>query len=249
MRKYLWNCKQPRLAYEILQLPLEKAGLNFPDVALQADTLKIAWVKRLLQDDQLDLLPLVKRSIPQAEKYIWLANLHEKDVPLIVKRDNFWSDVLAAWCRYNFKEPLNCKEIMNQTVWYNSFIRKNTKPFFNYRLFSCNIQYINDIIDHDGNIKSLQQLQLPHINPKLVLEFNQLIASIPPKWKQVLKKENHETHDQFLNSPESNLSLICKQTKVPCFVYGQVISKSNTRQRAQGHRTYEVGTLLRDNKF
>ena len=86
-----------------MKQPTSVGGLGLTDIKLQAQALKIAWVKRILNDQNQGLKILAKQTLSYPENYIWTANLRKEDVSKISLNDNFWTDVLQAWCQFNLR--------------------------------------------------------------------------------------------------------------------------------------------------
>ncbi len=45
----------------------------------------------------------------------------EKFIP--GKLNLFWTDVLKSWCEYNYNNPNDRFSVLEQIIWFNSFIR------------------------------------------------------------------------------------------------------------------------------
>ena len=57
----------------------------------------------------------------------------------------FWSDVLEAWCRYNYSECVDNSQISNQYIWLNSHIRVNNQVINNKNCLTNGLLKLHDI--------------------------------------------------------------------------------------------------------
>ena len=48
---FIWNFKPDKVKRQTIVLPVDKGGLNMVDFTILVKSLKVAWVKRLCEDD------------------------------------------------------------------------------------------------------------------------------------------------------------------------------------------------------
>ena len=225
--KYVWGNKPPRLAKNILMQPLDKGGMKYIDIKIMNLGLKIAWVKRILEESNFEIRNLASITIPYSDGLIWVANLHQNDIGNIIKsqHQNIWTNILRAWCEYNYSVPQKVEEILCQSLWFNSLIRKQNKPFIEYNLLCLGIQYMKDIVGQDGKIKSASDIGILSQDASLILSYNQLVSAIPKTWKQTLKQENRNLGTVNILRENSNLNDIIVCGKIPRYICGKLIEK------------------------
>ena len=217
--KFIWSNKPPRIAKDTLLLPIDKGGLNLIDLFFQEKGLKISWVKRILEETKQDLRKLAGLTIPDCDGLIWEANLKIDDVDYvrIGNKGNVWDSILRAWCSYNYKEPVNVDEIMNQTLWYNTHIRRQNKPFIIKALYNIGLCKIQDIvITEQGAFQGSSEFSLISGSETLKFAYNQLLSAIPQKWKLIVRQQYHT---DIYTEVISNVKSICKVEKVTKFIH------------------------------
>ena len=101
--KFLWNGKRPKIPLKDLQLPQHHGGLKLVDLRKKEISLKVSWIKEVIKDPHLANLMYAAIENPIGD-VIWSSNLKESDVEKVfVKCNNqFWIDVMKAWCKFNF---------------------------------------------------------------------------------------------------------------------------------------------------
>ncbi len=111
-------------------------------------------------------------------------------------KGNFWKDVLSAWCRINFKSPINLAEIKNTLLWYNSEIRINNKPVFYKKCHSKGMTYVKDIINENERFMSYPEIIDKFGNVITFTEYYGILQSIPQSWKRDLRNvQNNQEGD------------------------------------------------------
>ena len=223
INKFVWNGKPPKIAKKILMLPLDKGGVKYSDISIQERALKIAWVKRIIEGENEELRNLVRLVIPDCKQAIWKANLRQSDTSKIIKNDGsgIWGSVLGAWCAFNYKEPNSPIEILNQSLWYNSNIRRQDRPFMNRNLYNLGLHNVHNIVGIQGNILPFTELAIFNGRQELLLQYNQLVGAIPQKWKQILLQNIGAVVQYPIAS--TNLDEVCKAEKVTRYVYHKII--------------------------
>ena len=123
MESFIWNGRRPKISLKKLQNEKIFGGMELVDFRNKDMSLKASLVAQLADDD--DLAHLAYLAInPILSESIWNCYLKPEDAKYVCT--GFWSDVLEAWCTYNW-EP---NDHTQKPLWYNSSIRINGKPFF-----------------------------------------------------------------------------------------------------------------------
>ena len=127
---------------------------------------------------------------PELDAVIWDCTLTPSVAKRVAKFDNFGGQLLQEWAEIHFHEPQNHKEIVDQVLWRNSFIKpggKTVPPF--PELPQKGIMRLKDIINAEGTLLSLEEL-----NEKTGCEipwlwYRGLINAIPAKWKDIMSNQ------------------------------------------------------------
>ena len=184
--KYIWNGKRPKINKDILTGKKEQGGLKLVDIEKKDMALKIQWVHRILEPDSLSA-KLAYYFLPQIGPAIWQCNLLYSDVDIFMPKNTFWKEVLLAWCKLNFEQPITLNDIQNTTIWYNSDIRVANKPIFYAKCYNAGIIYISDIVKENMEFLSYNELITKFGNVMTFIEYYGILHAIPKAWKQLLK--------------------------------------------------------------
>ena len=126
--KFIWNGRRAKIPLKTLQKSVKCGGLNLVDIKRRAQALMCSWTKKLQLDQNMANLVYSFFKVPLKED-LWRCNLNIKDVKEVIdEKDNlFWTQVISAWCLFNFNEHV-CSE--NQIIWMNSYIRIDNRPIW-----------------------------------------------------------------------------------------------------------------------
>ncbi len=141
---YIWNRKRPKIKRNILVGKKDQGGLKLVDIEKKDMSLKIQWVRRIIDSDSISS-KLAYYFLPKIGHLLWQCNLKPQDVDLFLCTNNFWRDVMLAWCSANFECLRTREKILNGVIWYNSEIRIRDKPIFYKRCYEAGMIYVKDI--------------------------------------------------------------------------------------------------------
>ena len=98
MFEFIWGGKKDRIKRMTLKSKYKDGGLKVPDLALQAQSLKIGWIKRYLdEDNDAKWKRLVKHSLSlNNEISLFHCNINA-DITKRIVRNAFWEEMCAAW--------------------------------------------------------------------------------------------------------------------------------------------------------
>ena len=151
-QNFIWNGRRPKIKHSTPVGGYAEGG--YKDIDIQSESLKIIWIRRLLDDN---FHPL--KSIPNA-LFLDLgvdAVSHDNFKPstycmqIIRSYPLFYQQIIGFWEKVSRKEPLNALEIVNQIIWHNSFLLKQGNSLFYPSLYSKGILKINDLLDDFGH--------------------------------------------------------------------------------------------------
>ena len=174
VNKYLWGGKRAKISMKALQLGKKSGGLNLVDLRKREIALKCTWVKTMEQDSKTASMAnyFLDRTMGLD---IWHTNLHYKDITALFQ-DTFWRDVLIAWAEVNFnKNPYS-----QQTIWYNSNIRIENRPYFWCAPYKKGLLWVNQVINECGIIPVEQAYELFDLN---YMQLYSIWDSIPKEYK------------------------------------------------------------------
>ena len=209
IRRFLWNGKSAKIAFQVLKNPYDQGGLKLVDLKAKDKALKATWPQILL--DEKDYSVMVYSVLcPELHELIWKVYLRPEHVKLFNISNQFWSDVLAAWCEYNYWHNF---QIDNQIIWYNSRILVENKPILWKKLLRNGLIYIYQLF-RDGKYKSFHQLNTEY--GISIMQYNSLTMALPVDWKVYMCEL---TQKSFLPLLPCNYDIDCRLPNLSRKIY------------------------------
>lgn len=166
---FIWKGKRPKNPLKLLQLPREQGGLRLVHLFKKQLALKAQWVK-LIQSDPLWAAVAYNNIDVVIQDHIWKCNLSVNDLDQVFETPFFWSQVLYAWCEYNFNPNPSAAEFRNDCIWY--------------RAWTAGLRVIAQLFNPQGAIKKYQEVVNEFGDIFSWFEYCQLITAIPSQWKK-----------------------------------------------------------------
>jgi len=123
--------------------------------------------------------------------------------PLISKKliPTFYSEIHTIYMK-NFKnEPTNIIHTLNQSLWYNKYIKSNFDTGFIKNWSEKGINQIKDIVNEQCDLMTHAQLEKKYNLKTSFIHTLQLHTSIPKTWKQIIKQCTNKPK----NIPDGNI--------------------------------------------
>ena len=178
--EFIWSGKRPKIALNTLKCDKPHGGLHLVDISAKQDALKIVWIFKL-QDNRLLQECAFESLSPDLQDTIWRCNVNSGDIVKLFE-NSFWRETLLAWSKLNFYDPERRYLILDQVIWYNSWIKINGRCPIWKSWVRQNILTIADIWNEEGNkFKTSQELNVNW------LDLYNIISAIPTNWKQLLQ--------------------------------------------------------------
>ena len=130
---FLSNNKPPTIKYSIFANETEQGGLRLPDPKCFCESLKLKWVKKIINEDASCIWKILIEN--QLEfvggNLIWQCSFNDKDYLLLKIKSRFLLDVLVAWSHFRFQYgDKGCSLNENEVMWNNSTIKINGVSVF-----------------------------------------------------------------------------------------------------------------------
>ena len=222
---YLWNNKKHFIDQKVMINGIGEGGLNMIDISSKDISIKSSWVKRLCEKDNTCLQKIASYFIPNADGLFWSGNLNVSDALNLMQHSSIiWNNIVKAWCIYNFSSPTCLEDILNQQIWYNSYILIQKQPFFFGPLHLKGVLYIKDLVKQDGHIMTADEILIRYsLNKKYVMLLNSIIGAVPQQWKVVLKN----SYPNFIGNTIfiSNIEKAFRSPRLSKFIYNQILIK------------------------
>ncbi len=104
---------------------------------------------------------------------MWI--LSNKEIPL------FYKEIHTQFIKYFKQEPTNLLDILNQSLWYNNYIKSGKNYLINNRLEYKGISTIKDFLDEKCDFIDQSKINLKYNS---FLELLNITSCIPKSWKK-----------------------------------------------------------------
>ena len=153
---FVWDNKPDKINRKLITNSYGNGGLNMVDIDIFIKCQKIAWVKRLIQNSKAPWANLFS-SLISTEKFYLLGPFWAKIIA--GKMSNpFWREVLLDWSILLHKTDTTNFEPLTCPIWYNPQI--SSEPIFYSHWYKAGIIIPLDLLNHDGKIKTLDEIKL-----------------------------------------------------------------------------------------
>ena len=158
---------------------------HFPSVI---SGLKIAWVKRYLNDYNKGKWKCFFRHYLEnlGGNLIWFCNMNVKERKLDYIQNTFIKDIVKEWCKLTFTtEITNGNQVRMQCIWHNSLIKINDRLVFYKNWYSKVVTNVKDLLNGETFLDFVTFKEKYNIKCNF-LEYYSLIHAIPSEWKKQL---------------------------------------------------------------
>ena len=111
---FVWKGKPEKIKRKVLSAPVTAGGANLVHIDAKQKSLKVAWVKRMLNNP--DWIELIEKYTFIPVKIIVNGNINVKDLHLYIHPNlyTFWKEILSYWVEFNFKHDYQDEELFEQ---------------------------------------------------------------------------------------------------------------------------------------
>ena len=212
---FIWDSKPPKVRNQTMITEIRDGGLKILDFQSQMKALKLTWVKRLYNNNSAKWKLLFQSYIP----FINITDLFHtrcSNFPENLQIPTFYKEIISAWNEVRkLCLPNTTSDIQKESLWFNDFIKINQKSVFFSKWYRAGILFVRDIINPDGSILGIDQLNRTFNLQVDIMQYNGIISAIPRQWKRTLKSEL--VHALNIKSPVLNLQgKLCPIVKAYC---------------------------------
>ena len=230
---YVWKHKNPKVKKSTLVKSKEKGGFNMVDFTLFDKALKICWVKRLCSegDEAWKLIPLRLLS-GVGGTLLFQCNYDTKYLNLSANLPTFYKDVISHWQELNNVVPSAKKDVCDQIVWNNRYLKINKASAYFRSWHQTGICKLSSLLD-ESNTRFLTFNEfLRKFKVKCnFLQYHGLVSAMLSVWKKYLKQEEQAATVNLLAIDK----LTCKT------IYGSLIDHQHLSPPTAEKRLIECG--------
>ena len=216
MYNFLWDGKPEKIKRDILTENYYKGGLKMIDINMFIKSLKISWIKRILESENNGILNKIYLQTFQhfGGKLLFECIFSENDISAFVPKNTFLKDIFMAWCEYSSRNAILCYR--NEIIWNNNSIKSDNKTLIYLNWLHNGIKYVKDLYDDtEKKFYSFDRLKTLYNLPNGdFLKYLTIHTCLPNTWKQCIP---HEQTDTPL--APTHISQIIKMKQTNSFIY------------------------------
>ena len=164
---FLWKNKKDKIKRAVVYQPLAEGGLIFINFATMVKSLRLAWLSRLLGDND-DYL-----SEFGGLQFLLKCNYNAESINKCLP--NFYRELLQYF--QEFKNKTNIFPYGEFLLWNNKAITIENSSVFWKSWFKRKIIYVQDVLNAEGNFLTLEEFQNKFKIKTNFLYYLQLIAN------------------------------------------------------------------------
>ena len=167
----------------------KNGGVRMVDVSSYMQALKATWIRRLLKEGNSQWVKIfykltdIKNILDiEGGSFDILKLLHGSP-----KVNKFWSDVFTAWAEITKLHFPKCiSDFLKSSLWYNNNIRLGKKTMYYRHWVKNGVNFVNDLVDEDGNFLSLDEFKRKYNIQTNFLEYAAVLNCVKKSCKDIL---------------------------------------------------------------
>jgi len=188
---FLWKRKKDRIERTTLQTDIVNGGCNVTNVKMMNKSLKLVWLKRLVEDEGSGC-NIIREQIPCKDlKFFLDCNWKVCDLPRTIQNHKFWVEVLLYWSELTYISCIDDWDtVLDMNIWFNNYIKIGKKVVFYQKWFEAGVKKIGDLYDVNSRaILTLDQFNEKYGVKASFIEYYGVLSAIPGHWKMLLKNK------------------------------------------------------------
>jgi hypothetical protein len=186
IKKFIWNNKSPKIAYDNIIQQIDKGGLKLVDVELKIKSLMVSWVNRIGKDKDSKWIKLPEWFFNSNN----LSDFFNSNRNPVACNSLFYKEIHEVWSGIRRINNPCAELIKEQRIWNNRYITVN-KEYINWPQWKKHgIEKIKDLLKEENKFLSVSELMVK-FNIKInFLDGLTLRKSIPKEWVITLENNN-----------------------------------------------------------
>lgn len=167
-------------------LSFKNGGLQLRDLSLVDMSLKMAKIHDVLKGKPQFWHKMFCSMFKMDIQHVFVLNYSYEDCKKYLK-PAFFTDVCKYWAQFNFQKPIHLRDILQQPIWYNSYIKSNNKWIFNLKMYQAGVFKVIDLFDLDtGVFMTYEEFNRCFPGAANYIQYYKVIKAIPKAWKEQL---------------------------------------------------------------
>ena len=154
-KSFIWHDSSPKIKHETLRMEFKAGGLKNVDIRFKFVSLQCSWVKKLYDDcfHEWKIIPLHLLNKCFGPSFKFHSNLHFES-KLLKQFPSFYKQILMNWKKYFIASPITPSGVLSQFIWYNSYIKIDSKAVYLKSFSTKNINFVTQLFNSDGSVKN-----------------------------------------------------------------------------------------------
>ena len=159
---FLWRGKRAKIKHSTMIGSYEKGGLKDVDLESKFQSLRIIWVRKILDKTNFHPWMAIANTVLQ---FLGGVNIFHTNLLIaprkrecLEKIPTFYKEEISTWERICIGTSCDLEFILSQSLWDNHFVRSEGKTISSKRLESKGILMVADLIDDDGKFSYWEKL-------------------------------------------------------------------------------------------
>lgn len=202
-------------------------GLKVPDPFVQADSLKITWVRKYMYESTVGKWKqLIKAKLDIADNLnIFQCNISPAKLKTFIN-DTFWVETIQAWQKVKSGAKISRRTILNESLWFNQALSPevdNHPSVPKQRMISRGVLRVRDLCDARERIMSSGELQKKYKCGNFLM-WETILHALPGNWKRMIAAGRSGTDGE----PEMDIYEIMKRKpKIAGWAYSLMLKESD----------------------
>jgi len=186
---FVWNNKHHVKKTTLIQ-NTSAGGLNMPDIKSIIKSIKINFIKRLVDNDtNCNKTASTILKTKDVTKFLSFKN----NTGFLHELPPYYKQLLDMWYSVHNTKPTLTEDILIENIWYNENILIGNKPVFNKQWSMAGINFIQDLL-HNKEFITKEQLETKYAIRCDFLFYIGLKAAIPKSWIEKIHQNNSAEH-------------------------------------------------------
>jgi hypothetical protein len=191
INQFIWKNGSHKVKFDIMSLPISEGGLKYPNFDLYSETLKLSFVKRILNGSSGKWILTFGSLFPYMKPQdLFKSRCKIDNKNMMHTLPLFYQDLIQGWSKLKAEsEPLTVQEIQYEMLWFNPFIAIGGNTVFWKNRYQNGIIYVKDLLNANGELLLDDDLRAMYNIKFNFLQYHSLRMAIPFKWKTMMKRE------------------------------------------------------------
>ena len=195
-KEFLWQGKRAKIKHSTMIGSYEKGGLKDVDLESKFQSLRIIWVRRILDEANFHPWMAIANTVLKDLEGVNIFQTNLLIAPekreCLEKIPTFYKEVISPWEKICIGTSSGLEFILSRSLWNNHFVTSEGKTISSKHLESKGILMVVDLIDNDGKFSSWEKRSRKFtLSAVDFLEWYEILRSIPREWKNRVKEKTH----------------------------------------------------------